>query len=190
MGHVRPTECLPAWSQNYYKIVNRYESVIAGQFFGHTHKDEFEIFYDADNVTRATSLAYLAGSVTTFGFLNPGYRIYTVDGFYPNTSYEVLDHETYYANITQANLNGKDVLPVWELEYSAKKAFNMTSLFPQDWADLIEYMLTNLESPLVDALYSYYYKKSDAAPSCDFNCRKAFVCHFKQAQTGSPAIPC
>ena len=24
----------------------RYESTIVGQFFGHTHEDEFEIFYD------------------------------------------------------------------------------------------------------------------------------------------------
>ena len=32
----------------------RFESTITGQFFGHTHKDEFEIFFDDTNKTRAT----------------------------------------------------------------------------------------------------------------------------------------
>ena len=33
---------------------HRFESTIAGQFFGHTHKDEFEIFYDDTDQKRAT----------------------------------------------------------------------------------------------------------------------------------------
>lgn len=53
LGHIPPgvTDCLKTWSQNYYKIVNRYESVITAQFFGHTHGDEFEVFYDVDNIS-------------------------------------------------------------------------------------------------------------------------------------------
>ena len=31
----------------------RYESTIVGQFFGHTHNDEFEIFYDEKDSSRA-----------------------------------------------------------------------------------------------------------------------------------------
>ncbi|KAK7478652.1 hypothetical protein BaRGS_00030115 [Batillaria attramentaria] len=45
VGHIPPgiTDCLKAWSHNYYKIVDRYESTITGQFFGHTHKDHYEL---------------------------------------------------------------------------------------------------------------------------------------------------
>ena len=35
------------------KYLFRYESTIVGQFFGHTHNDEFEIFYDEEDSSRA-----------------------------------------------------------------------------------------------------------------------------------------
>ena len=31
----------------------RYESTIVGQFFGHTHEDEYEVFYDDKDPSRA-----------------------------------------------------------------------------------------------------------------------------------------
>lgn len=48
IGHIPPgaSDCMKVWSRNYYEIVERYESTIAAQFFGHTHADEFEVFYD------------------------------------------------------------------------------------------------------------------------------------------------
>jgi len=59
---------------------NRYESTIAAQFFGHTHFDEFELFYDTQDLGRPVSIAYVGPSVTPYYDLNPGYRIYYVDG--------------------------------------------------------------------------------------------------------------
>jgi sphingomyelin phosphodiesterase len=118
IGHVDPMGCFEDWSKNYYQIVNRYESTITGQFFGHTHYDQFEMFYDLQNLTRAVSVAYIAGSITTFNQGNPNYRIYTVDGVYANSSYQVLDHDSYFMNLTEANLNMKE--PNWKKEYSAK----------------------------------------------------------------------
>lgn len=50
----------------------RYESTITGQFFGHTHFDEFQLFYDEETMTRAVGVAYIAPSVTTYINLNPG----------------------------------------------------------------------------------------------------------------------
>lgn len=49
VGHIPPgaSDCMKVWSRNYYEIVERYENTITGQFFGHTHADEFEMFYDA-----------------------------------------------------------------------------------------------------------------------------------------------
>lgn len=55
--------------------------------------------------------------MTTAGTMNPGYRIYTVDGTYNGSSRQVLDHETYYMNLTDANISNK---PKWSFEYSAK----------------------------------------------------------------------
>jgi len=35
-------------------LSNRFESTIVGQFYGHTHTDSFKVFFDDDNMTRAT----------------------------------------------------------------------------------------------------------------------------------------
>lgn len=50
----------------------RFEGTIAAQFFGHTHLDEFELFYDEETLSRPVSIAFIAPSVTTYINLNPG----------------------------------------------------------------------------------------------------------------------
>lgn len=61
----------------------------------------------------------------------------------------------------------------------------MTSLFPQDWSDLIDRMLADINGPLVDKLLKFHTKSSDVKTECDSDCRRAFVCKFKQARPGS-----
>lgn len=53
IGHIPPgnVDCLKIWSNNYYEIVARYENTIMAQFFGHTHHDEIEIFYDPKHLS-------------------------------------------------------------------------------------------------------------------------------------------
>lgn len=63
-----------------------YESTITAQFFGHTHYDEFQIFYDTSDLGRALSIAYVGPSVSPYYDLNPGYRIYYIDGDHPKTT--------------------------------------------------------------------------------------------------------
>ncbi|XP_023247075.1 sphingomyelin phosphodiesterase-like [Copidosoma floridanum] len=88
IGHIPPghSDCLKVWSRNYYHIINRYESTIMAQFFGHTHYDEFEVFYDTHDYTRALNIGYIGPSATPYFNLNPGYRIYYIDGDHINTT--------------------------------------------------------------------------------------------------------
>lgn len=53
-GHIPPgdSDCLKVWSENFYKIIDRYEQTITAQFYGHTHTDEFEVFYDAETYSK------------------------------------------------------------------------------------------------------------------------------------------
>lgn len=186
IGHVNPSTCLKSFSENYYQIVNRYESTISGQFFGHQHNDAFEIFYDLKNISRAVSVAYLAGSVTTFSFLNPSFRIYTVDGSYKNSTFQVLDHETKILNISEANISNQ---PKWKKEYSAREAYNMTSVFPQDWNKLIEDASKDLNGPKTKYLLKHFSNSYDHPKICDQKCKKKFLCDFKQARPNN-LIPC
>jgi sphingomyelin phosphodiesterase len=100
------------WSRNYYAIVNRYEATITAQFFGHTHFDEFEVFYDHKDLSklgfpiatsyfnifstaaRPNNVAYVGPSVSPYYDLNPGYRIYYVDGDHDKSTRVSLDYFT------------------------------------------------------------------------------------------------
>ncbi|XP_074657493.1 sphingomyelin phosphodiesterase-like [Tubulanus polymorphus] len=181
IGHIPngKWDCMKPWSWNYYNIINRYEGTVAGQFFGHTHKDEFEIFYDQNDVRRANNIVFISPSITPFTAtpnytLNSGYRIYTVDN---TIRKDVLDHETYILNITEANISND---PKWVLEYKAKDAYGMTSLYPRDWDKLVQRMKTDDES--WNKFQTYYVKSSDSSARCEGSaCRHSMLCAL---QTG------
>ena len=96
IGHHPPRMCMVSFSWAYFSIINRYQKTITGQFFAHTHYDEFMIFYDEKDfkqpvmsihsinsfspvLSLQVSIAYITPSFTTYPSLNPGYRIYTID---------------------------------------------------------------------------------------------------------------
>ncbi|XP_076456755.1 sphingomyelin phosphodiesterase-like [Babylonia areolata] len=187
IGHIPPgiDDCLKVWSHNYYNIIDRYESTISGQFFGHTHFDHLEVFYDTATLTRPTSVAYISPSVTPYSNLNMGYRIFTIDGNYTTSSWEVLDHETYILNLTAANTRRQP--PVWQLEYTAKAAYGMKSLFPADWNQFISRLQKN--STLLQDYYRHYYKGNVAGP-CDADCSQELVCALRSARSHSAATFC
>jgi sphingomyelin phosphodiesterase len=53
---------------------------VVAQFHGHTHNDHFNLFYDLDDPSRATSVAFVGGGATAYSDMNPNYKIYHVDG--------------------------------------------------------------------------------------------------------------
>ncbi|XP_076130134.1 sphingomyelin phosphodiesterase [Alosa pseudoharengus] len=189
IGHIPPGLCLASWSWNYYHIVNRYEGTITGQFFGHTHIDEFQMFYDEETMTRPLGVSYIAPSVTTFVNLNPGYRVYYVDGNYPDSSRFVLDHETYILNLTEANNRpnpasplsaaAPDPNPKWTLLYRASKAYGLTSLFPSDWHGLIQ---TFLQDDRYFQTYWYLMHKGHVSEPCKDTCKTANICFLRSSR--------
>ena len=60
------------------------------QFHGHTHNDEFKVFYDIETNTRPINVAYVSPSVTSWKNMNPAYRIFTMDGDYDGSSHVSL----------------------------------------------------------------------------------------------------
>ncbi|KAG0213344.1 hypothetical protein BGX28_004682 [Mortierella sp. GBA30] len=125
IGHVGPsmTDCLENWSALYYQAIQRYSPhVIAEQFFGHTHRDEFALYYGpgAKSSQNAISTAWIGPSVTPFTDLNPGFRVYKVD----SKTWNVFDSKTYVADLTQAaSWDASGSSPNWHLEYSAREAY-------------------------------------------------------------------
>ncbi|KAF9167264.1 hypothetical protein DFQ26_005223 [Actinomortierella ambigua] len=125
IGHIAPglTDCLENWSSQYHQVIQRYSPhVVAEQFFGHTHNDEFELFYNSNtkNAANAISTAWIGPSASPFTDLNPGFRLYKVD----TKTWNVYDSSTYIANLQNAaSWDATGATPDWHLEYSARQTY-------------------------------------------------------------------
>lgn len=172
IGHIPPGNhnCLPGWGTQFTQIIDRYEDTVRGQFYGHTHNDAFQVFFDV-NSTRATSLAFVTPSVTSYKDINPSYRIYTAD----SSSGVLVESSTYHVNLSDANLQDS---PTWELEYNATSAYSLSSLAPSAWADLIERMRDDDE---LFALYYYHHFSGSGGQKCDFQCKKKQICEMSSS---------
>ncbi|CAG9764151.1 unnamed protein product [Ceutorhynchus assimilis] len=181
IGHIAPgsSDCMKIWSRNFYEIVHRYESTIKALFYGHSHADEFEVFYETTEYSRPTAVAYLAPSVTTYTNYNPAYRIYYIDGDHEDSTR--ANHETWTFDLETANVPNNE--PLWYKLYSAKEAYRMASLRPEQWNNLIDNMVTNEER--FEEFYRNYYRNSPVTPSCDTNCKVQILCDLKAAKSNS-----
>lgn len=80
IGHNPPnSECQESWLRNYIRVLGRFKSVIAGSFFGHTHDDHYYLYFGpGQDRGDAYATAFVGGSITPFGHVNPCYKIYTL----------------------------------------------------------------------------------------------------------------
>jgi sphingomyelin phosphodiesterase len=178
LGHMAPTEsdCWTVWAQNFYEIVNRYKNIVKAQFYGHTHFDEFKLYYNIYNRSEAINPAWVGASLTPFTDLNPGYKIFTVDGARgKDSTWNVLEHETWIYNLTEANLH-PHFPPRWYRLYKATEAFGIADLSPQSLHSFVQRMIYNATA--FDTYYRLYHKDTDTAlvQGCDTQCRKRVLC--------------
>lgn len=71
--------CFNIWAREYRRIVERFHDIISGQFNGHTHRNEFNVFYSLENPQYAINSAFNGGSATAYSNVNPNIVVYTVD---------------------------------------------------------------------------------------------------------------
>lgn len=81
------------YSREYRRIVDRFWDTISAQFNGHTHNDQFTMFYAIDEPSSAINVAWNGGSATAYSDVNPNYRIYSVDNI---TFVSTFDPFIYY----------------------------------------------------------------------------------------------
>jgi sphingomyelin phosphodiesterase len=125
MGHIPPGDSnyLSQCSRRYNALIDRFSYLIRGQFFGHTHYDEFRLVHEYFNSSNVAGLIFTAPSVTTYSNRNPSYRVYDVK----MSNNQPIDYTQKFLNITKANLEPNQN-PVWEVQYVATKDFNLSSL--------------------------------------------------------------
>uniref|UniRef100_A0A1I7T0R0 Sphingomyelin phosphodiesterase n=1 Tax=Caenorhabditis tropicalis TaxID=1561998 RepID=A0A1I7T0R0_9PELO len=183
ISHIPPGDnyCLKGWSWNFFEIVKRFENTIAQMFYGHTHYDQFMVYYDMDDPNRRPfHFNWISPSLTTYDFLNPAYRIYEIDGGYDGATYTVKEAKTYFANVTEANMKNKE--PEWVMSYDTKEHYQMTDFSPQSWSDLSDKLWTNT-TMFRDYVKNFYRNHYNNECYTDYKCRYVFVCDIKKGRS-------
>ena len=103
IGHIPPGEWsfLTECNKRYNALQDRYQNIIRGQFFAHTHFDQITLMKSYFNSSIVTGVNFVAPSLTTYSSVNPSFRVFEVD---PETWY-MKDLKTYRLDIEKANKN-------------------------------------------------------------------------------------
>ncbi|KAL6886765.1 Metallo-dependent phosphatase-like protein [Trichoderma evansii] len=164
-------------------IIQRFDATIAAVFYGHTHKDEFEIAYSDytnQDFSTATMMSYIAPALTpTSG--NPTFRVYDVDP----VTFGILDMTVYYAAIDSDTYQTN---PTWEVLYSVKDTYGSllgvtdvaTELTPAFWHNVTVLFESN------DTVFQEYIGRKTRnydTSTCTGSCKTAEICQLRAAQS-------
>ncbi|XP_063243966.1 sphingomyelin phosphodiesterase-like isoform X2 [Bacillus rossius redtenbacheri] len=169
--------CLKVWGREFHKIVDRFENIVTAHFAGHTHYEEFHVFYSTDNSSRANGVSFVSGSASPFIDVNPSYKVYTVDP----ASWHVADAVAWSFNLTEANLRPERE-PAWRELYSMREEYGLRDLLPARLDSLVHRMAANH-----DLLQRNYVKQGDPqlVEGCDDLCLKAKLCEIVTVESGN-----
>lgn len=182
--------CFRWWSQQFRRVVERFHHIIQGQFTGHSHRDEFNVFYAQANPNLAINYAWNGGATTTYSNVNPNYIVYMVDrtnyvSFFIlfkfiliifETFQQVQEKESWIYSITEANLN-PNTFPRWFRQYQFRQHFGITDLSPAG----LDHFLVNTLARSRSALFDYFTFKVSAgdpfmAAGCNDECLRSHLC--------------
>ena len=146
-------------------------------------------------------MVFIAPGVTSYQGYNMGFRIYTIDGDYGNSSHALLDHQSWYMDIAEANKNNATK---WEYEYSAKVSsftvtadgqvltnllhappqisYRMTGMAPSDWDQLVKNFVK--DDNLFQEFYRYYLKRPHTSTPCSGGCKTSLLCDMVSSKSG------
>ncbi|XP_045400244.1 acid sphingomyelinase-like phosphodiesterase 3a isoform X2 [Lemur catta] len=176
VGYLPSSRSITAMREYYNeKLINifrKYSDIIAGQFYGHTHRDSIMVLSDTKG-SPITSL-FVAPAVTPVKSVlekqtnNPGVRLFQYDP----RDYKLLDMWQYYLNLTEANLKGESN---WKLEYILTQTYGIKDLQPESLYGLAK-QFTILNSKQFMKYYNYYFVSYDSSIICDKTCKAFQIC--------------
>lgn len=167
--------------REFRRIVERFYDTISAQFHGHTHRDEFNVFYSQENPQYAINVAWNGGSATPFSFVNPNYMVYYVD---PET-YQVTDFESYIFNLTDAN-RFPDRRPEWFKLYSFAEEFQMHNLSPAEADTMVKRLGTPAGRDELHRYWQFTVKMGDPEleRGCSESCLLNNLCDIVRVERG------
>ncbi|XP_063678896.1 sphingomyelin phosphodiesterase-like [Bolinopsis microptera] len=185
LGHI-PTgrsDCMKAFSWNYYRIIDRFESTVVGQYMGHTHQDHFSMMYSEEPDHHPTAFQFISPSLTTYSNLRPSIRVYTLDGIHRKSTFRPLKSETWLLDLDRANEKNETV---WELEYDSQSAYNMTWLVPDTMHQL--YKTFQQDRGFFEKTFWKFKFHDQPNMPCDDNCYRNNLCEMITGRSRDPNI--
>ncbi|XP_072376772.1 sphingomyelin phosphodiesterase 1-like [Diabrotica undecimpunctata] len=170
------------WAREYKRIIERFSDTITAQFNGHSHKDEFYVYYNTTNQSQALSVLWNGASIVTKQKANPSYKIFSVN----DATFELLDFEEWTYNLTLANLDENE--PLWYKLYSFKETYGVKSLATDEINNLILRMAENPD--LIKQYYKYKFRGSDISieDECGKTCQRNLLCSMVTTQYADDGV--
>lgn len=192
IAHVPPggddDDAIPKPSAVFSKIIQRFSPhIITGIFFGHTHRDEFQILYagnvldhalDKGNDVEAVNVAWISQSITPLVNYNPGWRYYKVD----KKSFSIMDSVNFYTPLEETIEFDRDWTD-WRYLYSARDTYDLGRNWPENkpldgefWSEVARTMKDDND---ITRLYLMNgYRRSPNTLKCkDDSCRHKNYCY-------------
>uniref|UniRef100_A0A8C2ZQT1 Acid sphingomyelinase-like phosphodiesterase n=1 Tax=Cyclopterus lumpus TaxID=8103 RepID=A0A8C2ZQT1_CYCLU len=147
-------------------IFRDHSDVIAGHFYGHTHRDSFMVLMDRHG--KPVNSLFVSPAVTPIKHVlepysnNPAFRAYL---------YNTEDF-AYYLNLTEAN---EEQRSSWRLEYIMTEAFGLADLRPPGLLRLA----LSFGAPRSEAFavyFAHYMVAYDLSVACEGACKLSQVC--------------
>lgn len=144
IGHISPGsyDCWPPWSNQFHRIIHRYEDLIKGQWYGHEHIQDYKVTLE-EGTGRPISVSFVDASGLLDG-MNSGYNVFYADGERGDeeSTWQIINQETWILNLTASNaLQDEEVPPVFQKILDARKDFNLSSMVPEQIHGLINRMV-------------------------------------------------
>lgn len=153
-------------------IFRKYSHVIAGHFYGHTHRDSIMVLLNEQG--KPVNSLFVSPAVTPIKDIfqpysnNPSFRVY----LYNTEDYTVLDIWQYYLNLTEANEKQSSD---WRLEYIMTEAFGLADLQPQSLLQLgLSFRLPQAKT--FDKYFVHYMVNYNSRITCEGECKVRQVC--------------
>eukprot|EP01129_Flabellula_baltica_P017686 TRINITY_DN988_c0_g1_i2.p1 TRINITY_DN988_c0_g1~~TRINITY_DN988_c0_g1_i2.p1 ORF type:complete len:376 (-),score=64.71 TRINITY_DN988_c0_g1_i2:17-1144(-) len=147
----------------YFDLISKYQHKIAGQLYGHTHRDDFKIYSKDDKVTFSL---LLSPSISPNSFTNPSFRYY----IYNRSDYSLIDYINYYLDLLLVNQSG----PEWKVEYDYSTAYDEEDLSPGSLAKLYNKMENDAD------LFSNWFKRYSVLYNSE---RLQYLCAIRYPNT-------
>ncbi|KAM4522352.1 cyclic GMP-AMP phosphodiesterase SMPDL3A [Odontesthes bonariensis] len=153
-------------------IFRKYSRVVAGHFYGHTHRDSIMVLLDQQG--EPVNSLFVSPAVTPIKSIlepysnNPAFRMY----LYNSKDYSLLDIWQYYLNLTEANEKQRSD---WRLEYIMTEAFGLTDLRPQSLLQLgLSFWLPQTKA--FEKYFNHFMVNYNSSITCGGSCKVNQVC--------------